>query len=80
MKTEIERLREDNSAMSFELQQKEDEISHLENDIDNLKQDLSDDTYQLPIENQNDELKIQVLKEHWNKITLEDIDKLIAGL
>lgn len=88
MKEEIERLEEEIKNLNKELESLGEDVFDLEHEVDELQEEVNeyeltqsvDDEYQLPIENQNDELKIAVLKEHWSKTTLADIDKMVSGL
>lgn len=49
--------------------------SRLEDIIENSDDDLNE--HQLPTELQTDQMKVEFLQEHWEKITLEQLESLV---
>lgn len=83
--TEIQKLREQKDRveeLELEVQDLEWEVQRLEREVDYSKDEVLDlemeiefleSRKEFPITTGWDEEKLELLKEHWDKITLEDV-------
>lgn len=74
LEKEVEELRDEVSDLEDEPEELRDEIQKLEDDIWDLDQKI------FPDNSINDQLKVDLLQDNWEKITLDHIDKLIKSL
>ena len=89
MSNEITNLEKELEQAENKISELEDEISDLQDDDtmaqaerDELRREIEDleGNAEIPYLTVNDQLKADILIEYWEKIKLDDIDKMIAGL
>ena len=73
--TQVKDLFQEIAGLEHEANEQEEEITGLHQDIQELE-----GYAKISYKSIDDQLKADILIEHWEKITLADIDKMVASL
>jgi predicted RNase H-like nuclease (RuvC/YqgF family) len=77
MESSLNKIRE----LEYEIENLEDDCREMRDEKEDLKASQKEEnTIEFPYLNLNDQLKCDVLLEHWDKIKLSNVDDLVRNL
>ena len=77
-KSQLDKLKEDNDFLHHQISELENKVNNLESEIYELEDEIEEleDGF-LDTSGLNDLMKYERLAEHWDNITLDDIEAII---